>query len=183
MNSATIVLLSFIPGFGHMFSGRLTKGGMIWGMFMTFALLAYVRGLTLKAPAATDWLFMAFLIAGGVTWAWSIVDALDFTFGLGRQPDPDEVDRLMRAGLVSYMRNDLDAAAERLRQAARLMPREPAVAMHLATIALTQANASAAKRALRRCDSLDEMGYWTFDIDVLRRRLSGKPPDDSAPDP
>jgi len=182
MNPASIILLSFIPGFGHMLSGRLTKGGTIWGMFMTFAIMAYVRGLTLKTPASTDWLFMAFLIAGGVTWAWSIVDALDFTYGLGKRADPDEVDRLMLAGLVSYMRNDLDAAAEHLRQARRLTPREPAIAMHLATIALAQSDASAAKRAFRRCDSLDEKGYWTFDLNVLRRCLAGKPDDDSASD-
>ncbi len=174
MKAAPVILSIIMPGFGHLWSGRVAKGALAWAAFLGFALMAYVRGLTLKRGAAGDAAFAALLAAAGAVWAWAIVDALDFTYGLGAHADPDEVDDWLRAGVAALLRGDAEEAVSALERARRLAPREPAAALHLAEAAWVKGDKRKALRALRRCRRLDEGGEWAYDMEELYHRIRGE---------
>ena len=160
-----------MPGFGHVLSGRVTKGVILWALFSALLVGSFARAVVLGYHASADWLFTCVTLGAGALWAYAVVDTIEFTYGLGRRPDPEQLDALFRAGMAHYIRDELDEAADLFRQAEKLSRRDPYVQLNLATVHALQGDHRAARRALRRCVRLDEQGAWTDDIDELYARL------------
>ena len=181
MKSVQMTLSVMMPGFGHVLSGRVTKGVILWALFSALVVGSFARAVVLGYSASADWLFTCVVIGGAAVWAYAVVDTIKFTYGLGRRPDPEQLDALCRAGMTHYIRDELDEAADWFRQAERLSRRDPCVQLSLATVHELQGNRRAARCALRRCARFDEQGAWTDDIDELWAKLKLGPQQRCAP--
>lgn len=166
-----LVLTVLLPGSGHILSGRVSRGVILWALFFVAILGSAARVVVLNYAALSDWVLACLTITAAGVWAHAIVDFTDFTFGLGRRPDPDEVEALFRAGLIHYIRDELDEAAAQFSQAAKVTRRNPDAHVNLAHVYALQGDVRAARRSLRRCVRFDEEGQWADDVETLEARL------------
>jgi len=143
----------------------------LWALFFVAILGGTVRVLLKNYDVSSDCLLACLTVAAAGVWAHAIVDLADLTYGLGRRADPDEVDALFRAGMIHYIRDELDQAAAQFTEAAKQTPREPDAHVNLAHVHALLGDARAAKRSLRRCLRFDEEGKWADDVEVLEERL------------
>ena len=172
MNFAQVALSVIMPGFGHVLSGRVAKGVVLWALFLLPVVAGAARAVVLDSNPGDDALFWCSLVAAGAVWAHAVVDAIDFTYGLGPQPDPEQVDDLLRVGMTHLMRDELGPALGVFRRAAKMARRDPFVQVNLATLYALTGQVRAAARALRRCERLDEEGKWTDDVEALAASLA-----------
>ena len=166
-----LVLTVLLPGSGHILSGRVSRGVILWALFLAAILGRAACVVVLNHDATSDRVLTCLTVAAAGVWAHAIVDFADLAYGLGRQPDADEVDALFRSGMVHYIRDELDEAAAQFTEAAKLTRRNPDAHINLAHVQALQGDLRAAQRSLRRCARFDEEGKWTDDANTLLENL------------
>ena len=180
---AAALVLSIVPGWGHVYWGRELRGLAIFTVFAVagfgllnglFIYLGEMRAFIIGGAAA--------VLAGATAFSW--YDILRRT-GLARvRAEAEERERSLKAGTVAYLEGDLDAAAGHF-----TLPLEadPADFEALFRLGIVRARAGRAREAalwLRRALRNDEDGKWAWEIrrqlELLGATAGARPPAGAA---
>lgn len=188
----TAVLLSLISGLGHMYLEHHLLGALLFTLFLCGLNGVFLASTlhTLEHPTTLLWSSLALLVA---TWVGGLLHAWKLSFGTDRAALEQERRQLLRAGLLDYLRDDLDDASRKLERAVALDVdwNDPDPLFHLGVVQVRlserhakrgdQAAARRARRlalnAFRKCEARDPAGKWKHELESeqkrLKRRLTG----------
>jgi tetratricopeptide (TPR) repeat protein len=157
------LVLSVVPGFGHMYFRRYMAGVVLFAAFAVglngLMLLVLVRG---DASGPLAWLAAGVAIGA---WCLSVLWVLRRAVLQDVTALREQRHELCRRGLVHYLRGEYTDALEAFGEANRVGP-EAAAADVLMMLAATQrrlGNVTAARRLLRRSAAWDADGTWTYE--------------------
>jgi hypothetical protein len=180
------MLLSLVTGLGHVYLRHYMKGALLFALFATA-----LNGVFLGSAIESDKTLAARISTVSVpaaiaVWVVGLVHAYKISYGTDRARLRAERAKLLRDGLVAYLRDDLDGAAHALRAVVdRDVDWEESDALfHLAVVELRRASRFAernepalAQRArsrglglLKLCLTRDDRRKWRAEIAVERER-------------
>ncbi len=182
------VLLSLLPGWGHVAVGREFQGLLI---FTTAALAAFglVNALFTYLGELRGVLIVLSSIALVGVAAYSVVDVVRLNTPSRRLRIARTRDRLLWEGLMAYLRSDLLTAEQKFIDCARLDRLDVEPVLRAGVAASRRGAFREARRLLRRARRLDVEKRWEWELrrelervdrELGARRLTGGPASDEA---
>jgi len=164
------ILLSALPGSGHVHWGRVHQGLCIFTLFMigSFAVLnSYLLVLG-------HWEHVLRYIGGGLvagTVLWAVID-----MSLRTRPGRIEAeaalrDRLLRQGIIAYLHAELGRAEEAFLEMLRIDPYDPEAWFRLAVVACRRGDSRTAMRRFARLRRYDVARKWDWEERCEESRL------------
>jgi len=168
---AVALLLSVVPGWGHVYWGRELLG---MGIFTVAALCAFAwfngvfvyRGAGRGALAVSAGVLLAIVV---------VVQCVELAWRTRPQrvaAEEKERERWMRDGTAAYLRGNLDAALECFRHCLRTRPQDVDALFRLGVVAARAGDTRAATRWLRRTTryDLDDRWHWEIEREFAKLR-------------
>ena len=155
------LLLSFVPGMGHLWEGRDFKGLVLFALFVAAGGGVLEGALLWSGPGKTEILVVSSLIAAGV-WIYSFADLFRLVYEPWRERDRLRRNEHLREGILCFLRSDYETAEREFLANLRLNPGDPESLFRLAVLCRLRGELGRAKkylRALRRTD-LEEKWSW-----------------------
>jgi tetratricopeptide (TPR) repeat protein len=184
---AIALLLSIVPGLGHVYLSRYAQGVLFFTLFAAAA-----NGLLIGA------LWQGEDVARRITEVSAVAAALVFvacfasmaklTLFTDREALARRRDEALRRGLVHYLRDELVEAERALEEALRYdVDRcDCDVLFHLGVVANRLGNARRARRMFKRCLAADACAKWRYEVAQELARMSPAappPPREARPEP
>lgn len=185
-NNLLAVLLSLVSGLGHFYLEHYLLGGVLFVLFLSALNGVFLASTlhTLEHPETVLWTSLTVLV---LTWASGLLHAWRLSYGTDRPALEQERAQLLRAGLLDYLRDDLDGAARKLERAVALdvdwVDPDPSFHLGVVQVRLSERHAQrddqpAARRARRRalwafrtCQARDPGLKWRREVEAEQRRL------------
>lgn len=185
-NNLLAVLLSLVSGLGHFYLEHYLLGGVLFVLFLSALNGVFLASTlhTLEHPETVLWTSLTVLV---LTWASGLLHAWRLSYGTDRPALEQERAQLLRAGLLDYLRDDLDGAARKLERAVTLdvdwVDPDPSFHLGVVQVRLSERHAQrddqpAARRARRRalwafrtCQARDPALKWRREVEAEQRRL------------
>lgn len=164
------LVLSVLPGWGHVYWGREFFGLFLFTLF-TICAFAIVNGLLLdlgRWKAALVWGGAAGA-AGCAAWAWT--DILRRTSPARLREEASLRERQLKEGMLAYVRGDHEAAKKLFFECARRDPSDVEALFRLGMAYARAGEREAAIRWLERTRRRDFQGKWAWEIRVELARL------------
>ena len=164
---AAAFVLSFVPGWGHVYWGRELRGLAIFTVFAVagfgllnglFIYLGEMRAFIIGAAAAA--------LAAATVFSW--YDILRRTSPAKVRVEAEERERSLKAGTVAYLEGDLEAAAGHFTLPLEADPADFEALFRLGIVRARAGRPREAALSLRRALRYDEDGKWAWEI---RREL------------
>ena len=181
------VLLSLVSGLGHIYLEHYLLGSLLFALFVCGLNGVFLASTlqTLERPASLFWSSLALLVT---TWVGGLLHAWKLSFGTDRPGLERERVQLLRAGLLDYLRDDLEDASRKLARAVSLdvdwVDPDPLFHLGVVQVRLSERHAkrgdqAAARRArrlalgaFRKCAARDPAGKWRQELESEQRRLN-----------
>lgn len=181
------VLLSLVSGLGHIYLEHYLLGSLLFALFVCGLNGVFLASTlqTLERPASLFWSSLALLVT---TWVGGLLHAWKLSFGTDRPGLERERVQLLRAGLLDYLRDDLEDASRKLERAVSLdvdwVDPDPLFHLGVVQVRLSERHAkrgdqAAARRArrlalaaFRKCAARDPAGKWRQELESEQRRLN-----------
>jgi tetratricopeptide (TPR) repeat protein len=160
---AVALVLSIVPGWGHVYWGRELRGLAIFTAFAVsgfgllnglFIYLGEMRGLIIGGAAA--------VLAASATFSW--YDIVRRTCAARVRAEAEERERSLKAGTVAYLEGDLDGAAAHLSRALEADPADFEALFRLGIVRARAGRKREARLQLRRALKHDTDGKWNWEI-------------------
>lgn len=174
------LLLSIIPGLGHLGARHPLTGAALFSLFILFANMVVLGRILLGDPRLSDWLIRVFTPAAALVWIIGLAHAWRIGFGRDRPRLRERRRELLRGGVLAYLRDQLPLARRKLLRAIRYDYdwEDPALLFHLGVVELrlaqhadeegnrrlAQAKRKAAARAFDRCLIRAPESPWASEI-------------------
>lgn len=177
------MVLTLVPGWGHVYWGRELLGLAIFTAFAVagFSLLnglfIYIgegRGILIYGAAC--------LHVGIAAWAWT--DIFRRTSPSRVRREEEEREHNLREGMIAYLRGDFDEAQGLFLACSEADPVDPEALFRLGVVCSRAGKAREAVTWLRRTRKYDLEGKWNWEVEqeLLRiRRQGGREPPAAAP--
>ncbi|MEZ6195000.1 MAG: tetratricopeptide repeat protein [Planctomycetota bacterium] len=165
----TPVVLSIVPGWGHIWLRRGSTGLMIFMLFfaaINLALLTSARILPDLSPVLGR---IAYATAASA-FAFSVLDVLRATIWSRSRPVRERRRRILRRAIAHSIRGEDGQAQEQLEHALRIDPNDPAAWAWLGALLERGGRTKDARRALKRARFLGAEAGWR---EVLDHHLAG----------
>jgi hypothetical protein len=174
--------LSLVPGWGHVYLGREAAGLLLFTLAALSLFLFINLGLMYQGEHR---LLLLRISAGSLLFFWllSLADVMRRTSPGRRRRIEEEKGRLLRAGMISYLRGELAQAEARFRECLKLDHQEVEAVLRLGVIAARSGAAGRARRWLKRARRLDLDGKWSWEIFRELQPLAARPPGKAAETP
>ena len=157
------MLLSLVSGFGHLYLDHYLLGAALFAVFVT-ALNGVFLGFTLQSLEHPQWVQWTSIGVGVVVWIGSLWHCWLLSYGTDRLALAREKERLLREGLLAYLRDELEQSLSMLEQAVALDIdwEDPDPLFHLGVV-----TSRMAERRARRGDSMGartdrRRAQWAF---------------------
>ena len=171
------LLLALIPGWGHVYLGR-ERAGFALFTAAAFGWFLYAN-VALSYRGAHEALYGRSSLALALFFTiYSVLDVLRRTSPQRLRLLEEEKLRLLKDGMLSYLRGDLGGAIERLRRSLKLDAADVEAQFRLGVILARQGKRDEARAELRRSRALDIDGKWSWEIERELKLLAagGFPP-------
>jgi tetratricopeptide (TPR) repeat protein len=167
------LLLSLLPGLGQVYLGR-DLAFLVYFSLEALCLFAALNAVLLYQGPERPRLVQGALAAAGVVWLAGIWDVLRRTAPSRLKRIEGEKARLLRDGMIAYLREDLAGAETLFRACLALDGEEVEALFRLGVLLRRQGDVRGARRSLRRARKLDLEEKWRWEIDrELRAGKSG----------
>lgn len=167
------LLLTLIPGWGHVYWGREGQG------LRLFTLAALATFILLNAALIYVGSWRSILLVAAtlgvvlvVLWCW--LDILRLTAGDRVHADIQVRQEALWEGTLAYLQNDLPAARARFEACVRRDPTDVEALFRLAVVTARSGDGRRARSLLRRTLRLDGDGIWEWEIGRELSRLEGR---------
>ncbi|MBI5368890.1 MAG: tetratricopeptide repeat protein [Planctomycetes bacterium] len=167
------ILLSVLPGLGHILLGRCVRGLVL---FTAFAFFANAWGVAPYVwPAGDEPVSRpGLLAAAAVIWLYTMLDAMRIVYWRERASLARRKKNLFHDALVDYMKGDLRAARRVLRRVLRLDRDDPNAHFLLGIVYQGEGKRWRARRALKRSLVLDESRRWAWEVSRALEELKAR---------
>ena len=159
----TALLLSLVPGWGHVYWGRESAG---LGIFSAAALVGFgfLNSWIVYHGAGKTTLVWVFGVVLGLIMAANWIDIFLRT-NPERISEDDRRRRLcMQRGTVAYLQGDLDGALGEFRECLKIEPNCPDALFRIGVLATHQDDLDTARKSFRRAMRYDLAGKWSWEI-------------------
>ncbi len=170
------LVLSLVPGWGHVYLGRERVGLLIFTLVVLGAFVVVNSLLALEGPWRI-WLSRPAGAAGLVFWLAGILDVLRMTSPRRLRRIEAEKRDLLRSGMIAYLRDDLEAAERSFRSCLKLDGQEVEALVRLGMVLARRSRPGRARSHLRRARSLDMEEKWSWEIERELRALKTSRPE------
>ena len=164
------LLLSLVPGWGHVYWGRESAG---IGIFSAAALVGFAF--------LNSWLVYQGAGKTTLVWVFGVVFFLVMVanwIDIYLRTDPERIgedDRrrrlCMQRGTAAYLQGDLDAALGEFRECLKIEPNCPEALYRLGALAVRRDDLEMARNSFRRALRYDLAGKWSWEIKKQFERL------------
>ena len=164
MRAHYVVITILFPGLGHILKGEHLNGVVIsicWSLPLQGFLYSTFVWTDLFHPAFST---VSLALLAGI-WILSIVDISRRLYFVDENATAREKDRLFRESSEAYLKGDLNRAEEALGAMLKLDREDADGHFHLAMILKAKGETEKARRALRRCRSVDDSDKWGWEIE------------------
>ena len=175
-----LLLLTLIPGMGHLWEGRDFKGLLLFSLFAACAAGVLEGALLWSGPGRTEILVMSSLGLVAV-WGYAFFDIFRFAYEPLRERDRYRRSEHLREGILCFLRGDYERAEKEFLANIRLNPGDPESLFRLAVLCRVRGDLPRAKRYLRalRRNDLEEKWRWESAqeeelISALENKAQGK---------
>src|SRR5262245_2665328 len=164
------LVLSLVPGWGHVYLARERLGLLL---FTSAAVSVFVWiDLQLLYQGSHRPLFAGSVaVAGGLLWFANLADVWRRTSPARLKRIGEEKARLLRLGMMSYLRNELEPAEKAFRECLSLDHQEVEVLWRLGVVLARRGQARAARRWFARARAFDFEDKWKWEIARELERL------------
>jgi len=164
---AAALVLSFVPGWGHVYWGRELRGLAIFTVFAV-AGFGLLNGLYIYLGDMRTFIICgaAAVLAGTTAFSW--YDILRRTAPAKVRAEAEERERSLKAGTSAYLEGDLEAAAGHFTATLEADPADFEALFRLGIVRARAGRQREAALSLRRALRYDEDGKWAWEI---RREL------------
>ncbi len=180
------LLLSLVPGWGHVYWGRESVG---IGIFSAAAVVgfAFLNSWLVYQGAGRTTLVWVFGVVFGLVMVANWIDIFLRT-DPERMGEDDRRRRLcMQRGTAAYLQGDLAGAQGEFRECLKIEPNCPEALFRLGVLAGQQDDLETARSSFRRALRYDLAGKWSWEIkqqfERLDARFSAQDEGSSADDP
>ena len=167
------LLLSVIPGWGHVYWGREISGLAAFTAFAA-AGFAFLNGLFIylgEGKGALIWV-SASLAIGLLVGAW--VDLLRRTSPRWVKAEEEERQKNMRSGTVAYLRGDHETAGNCFASCVKADPSDVEALFRLGIVCARSGDLKRAKSSLRRVKRYDVEGKWGWEVEMELKQILQK---------
>ena len=174
---ALALLLTIVPGLGHVLLDRHLAGVLL---FTVFAFSANGTFVGARLWVHEDQRFAILLLSTlglALVYPYAFVRIWRLTFGLDEEARATARGGRMKQAMSHYLRGELDEAAGILRSLLRQDELDVDCLFYLGMIHRDQGEAGKARRTFRRCAALDPKCRWEAGEEL--RVLRGRPPGNS----
>jgi hypothetical protein len=182
---ALALVLSLIPGWGHVYLGR-EKIGLLLFTLVVLSVFAIVNSLLVLEGSWRIWLARPAAGAAAVFWLAGILDVLRLTSPRRLQRIEEQKKELLRSGMISYLKDEMESAESSFRSCLKLDGQEVEALVRLGIVLARSSRPARARSLLRRARALDLEEKWSWEIERELRGLR-KPPREApaapAPEP
>jgi hypothetical protein len=189
--NARVLLLSIVTGLGHVYLRHYIRGAILFVLFATFLNGIFLGSMIESRPDVGKILVHACVPLALAVWVAGMAHAYTISYGTDRNRLRTERQKLFREGLLAYLRDELDASALSLTQAAErdVDWEDSDILFHLGVVELRRSERSwlsgerrtaerarlRSLKAFRSCLARDEKKKWRAEIDVERQRAKNPP--------
>ena len=165
------VLLSLVPGWGHVYLGREARGLVLFTVFAIggFGLL---NGLLLYIGWGRSFVLAASGFTALAVWVWACVDIIRLTSPVRRHAEEEDRLKALREGTVRYLRGDLEDAKRAFGRCLKKDPGDVEALFRLGILCARSGDSRGARTYLRRASKLDLDGKWVWEIQRELARLA-----------
>ena len=169
------MLLSLVPGWGHVYWGREALG---IGIFSAAALVGFGflnTWLVYQGPGKTTmvWVFgVVFCLVMAANW----IDIFLRTDPARVGEDDRRRKLCIQRGTAAYLQGDLDVALGEFKECLKIEPNCPEALFRIGVLAARQGDIEIARTGLRRALRYDVGGKWTWEIEREFIRLDAEMP-------
>ncbi|MBI3270849.1 MAG: tetratricopeptide repeat protein [Planctomycetes bacterium] len=167
------VLLSVLPGLGHILLGRCRRGLVLFTVFavlVNFWVVAPVLWQGGPPPVERPGLFAA----AALVWLYSMLDAMRLVYWRERAGVVTRKKHLFLEALAAYVRNDLEGARRRLKRVLRLDRDDPTAHFYLGMVYQGEGKRWRARRCYKRSLALDETKKWRWEISTALEEMKAR---------
>jgi hypothetical protein len=168
------MVLSLFPGWGHVYLGRERAGLVLFTLVVASAFVMVNSLLVLSGPWRI-WLSRPAAAAAILLWAVGVADIVRLTSPRRRRRIEEEKKELLRAGMIAYLKDDLEAAESAFRACLKLDSHEVEALVRLGMVLVHRSRPGRAKAYLRRARALDMEEKWIWEIERDLLKLKKKP--------
>jgi tetratricopeptide (TPR) repeat protein len=181
---ALALILSLVPGWGHVYLANERLGLCLFTL-AAIAAFGVIDLLLLYQGVHRLFLARSIAAAGILIWLVSFADVWRRTSPARRQRLGEEKARLLRLGMIAYLRDDLEAAEEAFRACLSLDHQDVEALMRLGVVLARLGQVRAARRWLGRARVFDFEDKWKWQIgrELESLRSGVQPPRPNVPDP
>ena len=172
---ALAIVLTVVPGWGHVYWG-LEKLGL--ALFTLFAVSAFaVANASLVALGAWSGPLLAVTaIVCGLLWGYAFVDILRRTSARRLADEEAQLRDLLVQGVIYYLHDELEKSTGLFQQMVRLDPLDFEARFRLGVVASRLGDAKGARRWFQQAAKHDVEGKWAWEIRHERDRLRSNAP-------
>ncbi len=166
------ILLTLIPGMGHLWEGKDLKGLVLFSSFAVGA-AGILEGMVLWAG---EWGGVIALCSFGWTclvFGYALIDIFRFTYGPWRQKIELKRKKHLHAGILSFLKSDYEIAEQEFQENLRLMAGDPESLFRLAVISRRRGEIGRARRYLKIAGKNDLCGKWSWECSREEEFLHG----------
>lgn len=171
------VVLSAIPGWGHIWVRRYTRG---LALFLAFFAVSDTAFLTYQTAAGEDARATARVVGlglGAAIWAFSLVDIVRIAVWLRSKTVRDRRAALFRKTVIHFLRGEHAQAEESIRRMLRIDPYDVPALTYLGMVRRDAGRHDDALRTFRKAARCGPDEGWSaeieHEIDVVRMETSG----------
>ena len=164
------LILSLVPGWGHIYWGRERLGLAI---FTAFAVAGFVllNGILVSLGPWKGFLVTIAAVLSVLVFVGAWIDLWQRTSPKRVQAEDGAREKFLREGTVSYLEGDLDRADSCFRMALEIDPQDVEAFFRLGVVCCRRGESRQAALWLRKVRRYDLDGKWDWEVKCERRRL------------
>jgi hypothetical protein len=167
------LVLSLVPGFGHVYLGRERAGLALFTLAAVGGFLVFNAFLVLESPHRLD-VARASAAATAALWLGAIAHVVYLTSPRRQRRVEEEKVNLLKSGMIFFLRDEMEAAETAFRTCLKLDRGDVEALVRLGVLYARRGQAGPARRTLRRARSVDVEGKWSWEVERELQDLRGK---------
>lgn len=170
MRSLYVVMTLLFPGLGHIVKGEHAKG-----VALAICYALPVQGFLYSTYVWRDmweqWFSLVCLALAAALWVVALVDIARRLYFVDEDAVARERDRLFHEGVVAYLRGDLNRAEDTLHTMLKRDRDDADGWVQLAMVYKGKGDIVKARKALRRCRSIDDAEKWAWETEQEKMQM------------
>lgn len=158
------IVLSVVPGWGHIWVRRHTRGLAIFLVFFALADIAFLVYQTSEEPVRTDAMNVGLGLCAGI-WTFAMVDIARIAIWLRSTTMRDRRTALFRKMVIHFLRGEHAQAEESIRRMLRINPYDVPALTYLGMVRRDAGRLDEALRAFKKAMRSQPDSGWSAEIE------------------